>query len=176
MTRFFGDISIVVVLLSSRLEFTTKGKWISFALKSPKEGTVLRSGRLQVRRKSECLKGSQNRESAHRCIQWSTVGRGENWMKHGSVDAVCSFQATGLCNLFANPGYYGTTGSVDLERRCSASLLSSGIFVCVERNNKVSLWRELAFLWRIMRLVNKLSRGLSPETGWKRRMRLIRVQ
>lgn len=151
-----------------------------FRVKVPKEGTVLRSGRMQVRRKSECLKGSQNRVSASMydpMEDGAQLGRGENWMKYGSADAVCSFQATGLCNLFANPGYYGTTGSLPSIWRGDASLLSSGIFVCVEGNNKMPLRQELAFLWRIMRLVNNyFDGGLSPETGWKRRIRLIRVQ
>lgn len=40
-------------------------------------------------------------------------------MKHGSADAVCSFRATGLCNLFANPGYGGATGPL---RRSGAML------------------------------------------------------
>lgn len=71
------------------------------------------------------------------------VGRGENWMKHGSADAVCSFQATGLCNLFANPGYYGTTGSL---RRFGAAMPGPSFvkryFACAEENNEVPSRQE----------------------------------
>jgi len=100
----------------------------------PKEGTVPRAGRTrQVRRESGCLKEKRERRvsasmhdpMAGRRMRERKSGRGrpgrkgglgrgrgreeENWMKHGSANAVCSFRATGLCNLFANPGYCGTT-------------------------------------------------------------------
>lgn len=76
---FANGISIVLVLLPSpgvRLREVNQ-----FRVKVPKEGTVLRSGRMQVRRKSECLKESRERESAHRCtIRWRAEcsrGRGK---------------------------------------------------------------------------------------------------
>lgn len=98
-------------------EFTAQREVNQFRVKVSKEGIpVLRSGRMQVRRKSECSEGKSERGVSASMydpmVDDGQSGRGENWMKHGSADAVCSFQATGLCNLFANPGYCGTTGSL----------------------------------------------------------------
>lgn len=65
-------------------------------------------------------------------------------MRHGSANAVCSFQATGLCNLFANPGYCGTTGSWlrrSDARRCSAGLCQAGILL--ERERTIQGMRNL---------------------------------
>lgn len=117
--RFFG-FERYFNRLASFARSSKSRKVNQFRVKVSKEGTVLRSGRMQVRRKSECLKESQREESAHTMRQKDRErekkrnvgeGEGENWMRHGSANAVCSFQATGLCNLFANPGYCGITGS-----------------------------------------------------------------
>lgn len=92
-------------------------------------GTVPRAGRMQVRRKSGCLKEKPERRVSalmHDPTRAATGRRDasaregetreELGMKHGSASAVCSFRATELCNLFANPGYCGTAG-LSLRRR-----------------------------------------------------------
>lgn len=58
-----------------------------FRVKVPKEGTTLRSGRMQVRRKSECLKESQREESAHLCDRKREREREQNIGK-GKLDEV----------------------------------------------------------------------------------------
>lgn len=188
MTRFFRPRRYFNLsrLTTPGQEFTTtKGKWISFALKSRRRGRSCdpegcRWGENQSIWKE--VRIESQRIDVRSVGGWCALGRGENWMKHGSADAVCSFQATGLCNLFANPGYCGTTDSL---RRSGAARRSALPFV--KRyfvgaggggNNEVpEPDKKLAFLSRIMSLVNNYpDRGLSPEAGWKRKMRLIRVQ
>lgn len=63
-------------------------------------------------------------DSRVRCSRWKqretrtasgatrgAVGGRHSRMKHSSPNTVCSFRVAGPCNLFANPGYCGTTGS-----------------------------------------------------------------